>query len=285
MKKIELFIITMLFVISYAYADGYRTDEDHWEKVRQMDEMAERFKAETGFTGSISYDLNMMCIGYYEGKFAGIQITAEADTASFRSAFEQIMDKVLPYTFAKREQLVRSRITNNHGIIETDYYQQVNGYRVEGIGRLSIAYEVGRNAFAIGNGTVELPEGDVSAIITKETAVNKAKEYHSNRFDLNIDTLIPYANVKLEFSNPDSTQYSLRYFVIIGGMGYYVDADTGSLFPTQLITHYLSTLSVEGRMYSPYSNTVLTHTNVGLQNMEIELNGSIYHTDIHGLVQ
>src|SRR5690554_6929080 len=171
MKTKAMITLLLLLICTMVFASEDAGDAaEHARKTRELNQLAERFKAETGFTGKISTDTNRMCLGYYEGKFADIQITAEADTASFRSAFEQILDKVLPYTFAKREQLVRSRITNIHGIIRTVYYQQVNGYRVEGIGRLSIDYEVGRNAFAIGNGTVELPEGDVSAMISKEAA-------------------------------------------------------------------------------------------------------------------
>ncbi|MCB5259194.1 MAG: hypothetical protein LHW48_01780, partial [Candidatus Cloacimonetes bacterium] len=157
--KAKLLITILLILLGtaiFASEDPFDAEE-YVRKTQELNQLAERFKAETGFRGNVSYDLNRMCLGYYEGKFADIQITAEADTASFRTAFEQIMDKVLPYTFARREQLARTRITNMHGRIKTVYYQQVNGYRVEGAAKLSIAYESGRNAFAIGNGTVELP--------------------------------------------------------------------------------------------------------------------------------
>jgi len=240
MKRVSILFIIMLLAISHGYAD---TDQaDYWDKVRQMDEMAERFKAETGFTGSISYDLNRMCFGSYEGNFAGIQITAEADTASFRSAFEQILDKVLPYTFAKREQLVRSRITNMSGIIVTDYYQQVNGYRVEGIGRLSIAYEVGRNAFAIGNGTVELPEGDVIAIITPEQAEEIAlRDMNDERYSIS-------KVFDLAFSSEGSETYYLAYFVVVSSVidgdldlyTYWIDAQTGLVRKSCVAPRYKS---------------------------------------------
>ncbi len=287
MKKIELFIITMLFVISYAYADGYRTDEDHWEKVRQMDEMAERFKAETGFTGSISYDLNMMCIGYYEGKFADIQITAEADTASFRSAFEQILDKVLPYTFAKRDQLVRSRITNIHGIIETVYYQQVNGYRVEGIGRLSIAYEVGRNAFAIGNGTVELPEGDVRVIITEEQAFQIARS-EFEKTDLCNENTPPWRHKsQIQFKSRQigdiRLPYRLCWRIVFPGRLYYIDAETGEWFAEGYVINQQITCEVLGNKFSKDSSfNSLGHQ--AMRNLEI-LNGEIdpYYTNESGI--
>ena len=179
MKQVTLIFIVLLMAIAFVYADGGSSAEqaEHWEKVRQLDQLAEGFKAETGFTGRILTSTERMLLYYYEGRFADIQITAEADTASFRAAFERILDKVLPYTFAKHEQLSRSRITNNLGRIKTEYYQQINGYRVEGAGRLSIVYEVGRNGFAIGNGTVELPE-NIQINYTREEATTIAVNYH-----------------------------------------------------------------------------------------------------------
>ncbi|MFB3845381.1 MAG: hypothetical protein ACE14O_06515 [Candidatus Cloacimonadaceae bacterium] len=57
------------------------------------------------------YDMTRVCLVFLESKFADNQITAGADTASFRVVFGQILDIVLQYTFAGREQLSRSRIT------------------------------------------------------------------------------------------------------------------------------------------------------------------------------
>lgn len=230
MKRHVFVLIIMLLAISFANADGNPAEEaDHWEKVRQLDQMAVRFKAETGFTGYISHDISRMCFGYYQGKFTGIQITATADTASFRAAFDQILDRVLPYTFAKREQLTKSRITNNLGIIQTDYYQQVNGYRVEGIGRLTINYETGSNAFAIGNGTVELPDENVETIISEEKAEQIAL------LDMNEERYSISKAYDLFYSQEGSDSYHLAYLVVLtsirGGddddYAYWIDAKTG----------------------------------------------------------
>ena len=74
MKQITLIIIILLLAISSGFADGYPAeDAEHWEKVRQLEQLADRFKAETGFTGTISHDLNRMCLGTYRGRFAGFR--------------------------------------------------------------------------------------------------------------------------------------------------------------------------------------------------------------------
>jgi len=235
MKTKALVTMLLLLLCTMVFASEDPGDAaERARKTQELNQLAERFKAETGFRGKISTDTNRMCLGYYEGKFAGIQITAEADTASFRSAFEQILDKVLPYTFAKREQLVRSRITNIHGIIRTEYYQQVNGYRVEGIGRLSIDYEVGRNAFAIGNGTVELPVGGVSVNIAEEQAFQIARTEFEKTELCNENTPPWRHKSHIQFSSRKigdvQLPYRLYWRIVFPGRMYYIDAETGEWF-------------------------------------------------------
>jgi hypothetical protein len=175
MRRIVLAFIILLLTISYIYADGLPAEESERQaKEHQLGQVTDRFKAETGFKGEINYSTERMCLSFFEGKFDDIQITANADTASFRAVFEQILDKVLPYTFAKREQLSRSKITNSLGQVRTIYIQQVNGHRVEGAGRLSIGYESGRNSFTIGNAIMELPNVQVS--ISLEQAIRIAQD-------------------------------------------------------------------------------------------------------------
>ena len=261
MKQLTLIFIVLLLAISSAYADGYPAEEaEHWEKVRQMDQLAERFKAETGFTGYISHDISRMCFGYYQGKFTGIQITATADTASFRAAFDQILDRVLPYTFAKREQLTQSRINDNLGIIQTDYYQQVNGYRVEGIGRLTINYEIGRNAFAIGNGTVELPDNDVMQALSYEDAVRIYDEHveddettKSFRRRRPFLTLF-YSNIYNDWEGDTRSEYRLCW---VGGYTrcIYIDAHTGQVYKTVNKTKFNYQVNVTAKVMLDSDNS------------------------------
>ena len=211
MKRVLIIAILTLLAISSGFADGYPAEEaEHWEKVRQLEQLADRFKAETGFTGSIESSTERMRLSYFDGRFADIQIAADADTASYRAAFEQILDKVLPYTFAKREQLIRSRITRNLGRIETEFYQQVNGYRVEGIGRLIIAYDSGRYGFVIGNGTVVLPETDALPTLSYKDAVQIAKSYYVEELGYSEDVMITPKTHSITFVDIDG-HYELCY--------------------------------------------------------------------------
>ena len=293
MKQVTLIFIVLLMAIAFVYADGGSSAEqaEHWEKVRQLDQLAEGFKAETGFTGRILTSTERMLLYYYEGRFADIQITAEADTASFRAAFERILDKVLPYTFAKHEQLSRSRITNNLGRIKTEYYQQINGYRVEGAGRLSIVYETGRNGFAIGNGTVELPE-EVTINISLAQAIENAKEVYNS--DYKFDKSVKFSDPKTELlytrnpKNPADTSYSLNYKISYWGLAIYIDPSNGNLSYTRsfLIEDFHS--HADGFLYkSNYTSTTIdTLGYQGLYKVTFEQQnmgyGYEYRTDLDG---
>ena len=285
MKTRVLVALLLLAICTAIYASEESTDAaGRWRKTQELNQMAERFKAETGFTGKISNDTNRMCLGYYEGKFADIHITAEADTASFRSVFEQILDKVLPYTYAKREQLASSKITNNLGRIKTIYYQQVNGYRVEGAGKLSIVYETGRKGFAIGNGTVDLPD-DVQVNIARERAISIAIDYFKDQINPPEHKLVPYVIDDLRFHNPDKMNYSLKYIIYLGDYVYYVDASTGRLDWDNAPGDFLSTFVIKGKAYDPYATSLqpsVLSDSLSMQQIQVNVDGISQYTDDNG---
>lgn len=285
MKRVIFIAILTLLAISSGFADGYPAEEaEHWEKVRQLEQLADRFKAETGFTGSIESSTERMRLSYFDGRFADIQIAADADTASYRAAFEQILDKVLPYTFAKREQLTSSRITHNQRTIETDYYQQINGYRVEGAGRISFYYEKEYNRLEIGNGTVVLPE--ITQInYNSEEATNIAIQYHRAKCSQpEQQNKPPYLIEDLRFFDSDTSGYSLKYIIYIGDFVYYVDASTGRLDWNYAIGDDLSSFTIKGKVYNPFCNDppVVLGDSLYLTQIEVKVNGETKHTNDAG---
>jgi hypothetical protein len=235
MKKAVISFILALFLVSLGYAYDTPENSDHWEKVHQLNQLGEKFKAETGFTGTIDNDVNRMCLGYMEGRFSDISISADADTSAFRDVFEHILDKILPYTYAKPENLTMGNIGSQWGITRTRYYQQVGGFRVEGAGFIAITYESGRNGFSIGNGTVELPEEDTDPIITPE----EAKQIALN--SMNSEKYKDAQVLKIVFSNANSNVYYLAYVVcaedkarpFFGDFIFWIDAVTGQIMRKQ----------------------------------------------------
>lgn len=227
MKRVSILFIIMLLAISHGYADTNQAD--HWEKVRQMEQLAERFKADTGFTGEVMHSTTTMRLHVYRGSFPGVSLTADGDTIAFRQACEEIISKVLPNSQANSNQLSMSRISKSGRGYTTDYYQQVNGYRVEGAGYIMITFEDGRKYFSISDNTVDLPDGDVGAIISQKKAEEIALA------DLNDERYSVSKVYNLFFSIEGSGTYYLAYFVVVSSVidgnldeyAYWIDAQKG----------------------------------------------------------
>ena len=233
MKRITLIFIILLMAIAFIYADGGSSAQqaEHWEKVRQLNQLAEQFKAETGFTGSVDHYVKTMRLHVYRGNFPDIQFTADADSATFRQACEQVLEKILPYSVAKPGQLSMNRISSHRGKTSTDYYQLLNGYRAESAGYIMLTYDSGPKHFIISDNTVELPEEDTNAIITPGEAEQIALR------DKNDENYIISEVYNLFYSKRGIDSYYLAYLVSVSSKEsplyerfvYWIDAHTGNI--------------------------------------------------------
>jgi hypothetical protein len=230
MRRFELAFIILLLVVSYNYANGLSAEEaERQAKERQLEQVAARFKAEAGFRGDITPNGALSHLGILRGNFTDVPFSAGADTTSFRQACNRIIDKILPYTLATRNQLSMSRISSNLGRTETEYYQTVNGYRVENSGLILIAYDTGRFRFSISNGTVELPEGNASSIITSDEAKQIALQAKNDEHYTSAKCLHTF------YTNEGSDHYYLAYLVEVSSSDaalyedvlFWIDANTG----------------------------------------------------------
>jgi len=246
MKPKKLYAILLLMSLFMVHAFGDVTEADHWEQVRQLDQLAERFKAETGFSGEINPNGALTHLAGFRGKFTDIPFSADADTTTFRQACDMIIDKLLPYTLATRSQLSKSRISKSSSRFETEYYQTANGYKVENGGLILIAYDVGRYRFSISNGTVELPDDDVSAIITPEEAEQIALR------DMNVERYSISKAYDLFYSKEGFDSYYLAYLIIVSSINggddddysYWIDAKTGCINKKCVTPRYNSDIEV-----------------------------------------
>ena len=219
-------MLILLCTAIFASEDPNDTAE-HERKTQELNQLAERFKAETGFTGEVMHSTTTMRLYVYRGNFPDISFTADGDTIAFRQACERIISKVLPNSQANSNQLSMSRISKSGRGYTTDYYQQVNGYRVEGAGFIVITYEEGRKRFSIGDNTVELPDVDVSAIITLEEAIRIANLVYFKSSNPRVQP----RKVTLEFTNgknQNNKNYYLCYNLYMGTV-VCVDAVTGDV--------------------------------------------------------
>ncbi len=285
-----LITILLLLICTAIFASEDHFDAEEYErKTQELNQLAERFKAETGFEGRINYGYERMRLGSFEGNFSDIPFTAEADSLAFRQACERIVEKILPYSPANRMQLSMSRISKSVRGYTTDYNQQVNGYRVEGAGFIMITYEEGRKRFSIGDNTVDLPEGDVSAIITPEEAerialsdMNDAK-YQSSR------------TVSIYYTNRGSNTYYLAYLIcvgtdsnpIFGDYFYLIDSMTGRIAHKRRSDFIHSEVSVRTIGYEHFndviwSNPPIQESLVPMKDVRVVIRPDSMQTDLEG---
>jgi hypothetical protein len=255
MKTKALVTMLLLLLCTMVFASEDAGDAaEHARKTRELNQLAERFKAETGFTGRINYGYERMRLGSFEGNFSGIHFSAEEDTIAFRQACESIVEKILPLSPANRMQLSMSRISKSVRGYTTDYNQQVGGYRVEGAGFIMITYDEGRKRFSIGDNTVELPDG-VQINISLTQAIETAKEVYNPAYKRDKSVQFSEPRTELLYTNdPHNTadsSYRLNYKISYWGLAIYIDPVNGNLSYTRsfLIEDFQS--HADGFIYTP----------------------------------
>ncbi len=172
--------------------------EEYDRKRAILDELAERFKAETGFVGEISYNLQSMNFSTITGNFKDIVVTAPQDTVFMRQVFDQVVSKVMPYISAREGQLQSKHISNNMFGIRTSYEQVEHSYSVFGAGILKVVYSYQTGKLTINDSTVHLPHEFVAPTLTIDDAINIYSD------------IVPYDELKTLFSDRKPT-FGLYY--------------------------------------------------------------------------
>jgi hypothetical protein len=155
----------------------FEQTEEYNQKQAILNERAARFKAETGFVGDISYNLQGMQFSTISGSFKEIEVTAPQDTVFMRSVFDHVVSKVMPYISAREGQLSCSKVRSNINGSGVIYWQNVNGYSIEGGGgSLRIHYSLATYQLSVNNGTVDISSDPVSINLTLEQAISLVQE-------------------------------------------------------------------------------------------------------------
>ena len=97
-----------------------------------------------------------------------------------------------------------------------------------------ITYDEGKNRFSISNGTVELPDVDVSVIIAEEQAFQIARSEFEKTELCNENTPPWRHKSHIQFSSRKigdvQLPYRLYWRIVFPGRMYYIDAETGEWF-------------------------------------------------------
>jgi len=183
MQKHIVLMILILCVVSTLMAVPYERTEEYRQKQAILNERATKFKAETGFTGSITYNHQYMRFSQISGSFKGIDVTAFQDSVHMREIFTQVLAKVSPYIASRQDQLVRAKVVSNEFGTSTIYRQLVNGYKVEGgIGFLKMSFNSSTRKMTIIDDTASIRSDVVPINLSLNEALElvRVKIYNGN---------------------------------------------------------------------------------------------------------
>jgi len=286
-RLIILGVLLAIFMILYASEDPSETT-GYDQKKQELDQLAQRFKADTGFKGEIESYPEQMRLARFTGNFDDINMTNVRDSVAFRQVCNSIINKLLPYIGAESEQLVPERINVDSNQIDTRFYQIVNGYKVESGGYLNIYYLFEQKRFGILNVTLDIPQQPVGKIITDEEAKSIVVTHHRNKFNVPKKVWGQFITIDLKYSNIGVTDYKLMYLVTLDDITYYVDANTGMIYGTNsFVDNLASSVLVRGKVYYPCITSltpIVYSDSLAMQGIEVVFNNRHDNTNEYGYV-
>lgn len=198
MKRYFSFLFCVLLSVVPLMGIPYEQTAEYAQKQAILNERAAKFKAETGFKGSISFDHRFMQFSHLSGTFNGMEVTTPQDTTSMLQIFTQIISTISPYIAASETDLHLEYISLNERRSAVRYRQIVNGYRFDGCGWLSVSYLIGQNKISVTNCTVPIREDFVAPTVTRERAL-----------EIYRDSIVGYEN---KLSIPVTPRANLKYY-------------------------------------------------------------------------
>jgi len=295
-RLIILGVLLAMFMILYASDDPSETTRDD-QKKQELDQLAQRFKAETGFEGEIETIPSAMRLGVIKGNFHSVQITATLDTLEIRKAFDSVITTILPFIRAPREQLSLTAIYKRDIGFTTDYIQLINGYKLQGVGFIRITMNQKLRKFKLTDSTVIAKANQVNDVITPDKAKRIALEDYISGAPYPkaypVDTIAPMPGYGLVYSNRYTEEFTLVYIITLNNSSYsyYIDAGTGEIIyrEPQISIPLIGQISVTGNKYlqGSYGLNNLPSEAVGCYGMEdvqISLPNYLGQTDSEGNV-
>jgi hypothetical protein len=293
MKAKLLITILLLLLRTAIFASEDHFDAEEYErKTQELNQLAERFKAETGFEGDITFNHQYMKFSQLYGTFNDIHLTAPCDTVLAGQALDQIMLRFTPFTFAREGQLVLSRHEHSRYMVTKIWKQVVNGYSVHPGGIISVSYNIDTQEFIINDATVDIPNTPIPINISKEDAKQiMINEYRkSDDFNYRItgssrEPSIGYLNLS---SDGTRSPYRLYWSMGIFLDWYCVDVETLQVYHRKALVER-SSYSVKGKTYEPtISGLVFDPTNppeASLRGINVVNGDQNGFTDPNGCIQ
>ena len=178
MKTRVLVALLLLAICTVIYASEDINDPElYWRKTQEMNQMAEGFKAETGFVGYIGHNLQYMRFSRLSGNFTDLVFAAPQDTVFMRQAFDMVVSKLMPYIPAREGQLYGGKVVSNVLGTRVIYRQKINGFSIEGGGgALKMQYRLATHQLNVTNSTVDISSDPVPINLSLEQAISLVQE-------------------------------------------------------------------------------------------------------------
>jgi hypothetical protein len=200
--KFKAFLVALLLMslfIVHAFEEVTEA-ETKARKKKELDALAERFKAETGFTGDIIQDYDNYKMRVLRGKFSDISFPNLTDTLAIRRECDAIVEMIIPYIGCPSLTLTKTFIGYNNTSMQTYYQQLVHGFGFEWSGGLSIDYTSDMDRVKIVDGIIRKDIPPARVKYTFPQAVEIARQHYIN--------VLGYPDT-LSFKNPNSND--LKY--------------------------------------------------------------------------
>ncbi|MCB5268307.1 MAG: hypothetical protein LHW46_09405 [Candidatus Cloacimonetes bacterium] len=251
-KALVTMLLLLLCTAIFASEDAGDAAE-HERKTQELNQLAERFKAETGFEGDITYNHQYMTFSNIIGNFKDIVVTSPQDTVSMRQIFDRVVAKVTPFISAREGQLIRGKTSSNVNGTRVRYEQIVNGYRIEGAGFLNVAYNYETKKITVTDATVSIPSEQIPINIGINQAVQIAIQHYDPNYNYDPGNELSNPRSKLVyFAIPDeigSHQYRLCYMIAFWGLTVFVDPSSGEIIHTRSLIIEDYHCNVDGEVY------------------------------------
>jgi hypothetical protein len=283
-KLILAILLICMAGLLFGSADPAEMDEMQ-RRTQELKALSERFKADKGFEGVIETNSEVMKLSHFRGNFKDIDMSGVSDTLAFRQVCNRIINKLLPYIGAKENQLDAGKISISSTSIRTQYQQRVNGYPIEGAGRLVVSYEKGYNRLSILNVTVKV-ENELPPIhVNQETAIGIAREaYEKTQYCNELTPNWRHRSAivyKARVVEGATHQYNLYWRITFPSVNYYIDVSTAEWFDERYIINDVYTYKIEGSTY----NVTPGFADNGIQPMigiEVYNGGIPFYTNSEG---
>ncbi|MCK9445256.1 MAG: hypothetical protein M0Q14_12100 [Tissierellaceae bacterium] len=167
---ILVFLLLSVFFTLLVAQPARLSREEEDRRSKELTALSEQFKKETGFQGYLSHDTTLNKISSFDGGFPDLTFPPASEKEEVGLIFDEVLKRILPYLSVPREQLTRENVTGGDSLVRVQYTQRINGYDLEGGGRIRFFYNYKINELGMTNSLKKIHPSTLAAepVITED---------------------------------------------------------------------------------------------------------------------